>query len=67
MISIILTAVLLFGYLKVVELGGTYFYIYMLVFVLVVIFLMMLIYPNFIAPLFNKYEELEEGEIKTGI
>lgn len=27
----------------------------------------MLIYPNFIAPLFNKYEELEEGELKTGI
>lgn len=39
----------------------------MMVFVLVVIFLMMLIYPNFIAPLFNKYEELEEGELKTGI
>jgi STE24 endopeptidase len=36
-------------------------------FVLATIFLMMLIYPNFIAPLFNKYEELEEGELKTGI
>lgn len=28
---------------------------------------MMLIYPNFIAPLFNKYEELPEGELKEGI
>jgi len=36
-------------------------------FVLATIFLMMLIYPNFIAPLFNKYEVLEEGELKTGI
>ncbi len=28
---------------------------------------MILIYPNLIAPLFNKYEELEEGELKKGI
>lgn len=39
----------------------------MLIFVLIVIFAMMLIYPNYIAPLFNKYEELEAGEIRTGI
>ncbi|KAL4466165.1 hypothetical protein ABPG72_011043 [Tetrahymena utriculariae] len=66
-ISQIITAILLFGYLQVVEYGGKYFYFYALIFVLVVIFLMMLIYPNFIAPLFNKYEELPEGDLKNGI
>lgn len=29
--------------------------------------IMLTIYPNFIAPLFNKFEELENGELKTAI
>ena len=28
---------------------------------------MLTIYPNFIAPLFNKFEELEDGELKLKI
>ncbi|EGR31269.1 hypothetical protein IMG5_114790 [Ichthyophthirius multifiliis] len=66
-VGLILTPILLYLYLKIVEVGGQYFYIYVVIFILFFIFLFQWIWPNFIAPLYNKYEELEEGELKLGI
>lgn len=37
------------------------------IFLLIVIFFIMTIYPNFIAPLFNKYSELEQGELRDAV
>jgi STE24 endopeptidase len=37
------------------------------IFIAVVLVVMMTIYPNFIAPLFNKFEPLPEGELRTAI
>ena len=34
---------------------------------IVFIFIMMLIYPNFIAPLFNKFDEINSGELFEAI
>lgn len=62
----ILPAVL-YGYIYAVEIGGDYFFIYVEIFVFFVTFVMMTIYPNLIAPLFNKFEELEDGELKESI
>jgi len=58
---------ILYGFLSVVDYGGDYFFFYVQVFITIVMFVMMLIYPNFIAPLFNKFTELEDGELKDGI
>jgi len=50
-----------------VRLGGEYFYFYVWIFLLVVAVSLKTIYPTLIAPLFNKYTKLEDGEVKTAI
>lgn len=47
--------------------GGENFWIYLLGFVIVFMIIFINIVPSWIMPLFNKYEELEEGELKDGI
>jgi STE24 endopeptidase len=47
--------------------GGEYFYIYVWMFLVLFSFIMIIIYPNLIAPCFNKYQNLEDGELKTQI
>ena len=47
--------------------GGKYFYIFTEIFMFFLIFMFLWIYPNYIQPLFNKFKELEDGELKTGI
>ena len=47
--------------------GGKYFYIFTEIFAIVFMFIFMWVYPNFIQPLFNKFKELEEGDLKNGI
>ena len=53
--------------IKIIEYGGENFYIYLFVFIVILTFVMMWIVPNFIMPLFNKYDEIEEGELKKKI
>ena len=47
--------------------GGKYFYIFSEILFIIIIFVFLWIYPNFIQPLFNKFKDLEEGELKEGI
>jgi len=58
---------LLAGILKVVEWGGVNFWFYLWIFTIAVSLFLLTIYPTLIAPLFNKFTELEEGEVKTAI
>jgi len=51
----------------IVERGGEYFFVYLWVFVTCVIVLLMTVYPDYIAPLFDKYSPLPEGELRTQI
>lgn len=54
-------------FLKVIEWGGDKFYIYVWALTVVFSLFMMTLAPVFIMPLFNKYEPLPEGELKTRI
>ena len=47
--------------------GGRYFYIFVEIFFALLILIFMWIYPNFIQPLFNKFKELENQELKENI
>lgn len=49
------------------RIGGPYFYYYVWMFLCVVSILLMAVYPTLIAPLFNKYTPLEDGEVKAAI
>jgi len=53
--------------LKIIKWGGEYFYIYVWAFMFIFSIVMMTLVPVFIMPLFNKYEDLPEGELKTRI
>ncbi|KAG7350859.1 peptidase family M48-domain containing protein [Nitzschia inconspicua] len=53
--------------LKIIQMGGEYFYLYVWAFMFVFSVFMMTIVPVFIMPLFNKYEPLPDGTLKTRI
>ena len=69
--QIILTA--LFGaavvtaVIKVVAWAGDGFVMYLYLLVLLIQCSLVLLYPTVIAPLFNKFEPLEQGTLKTAI
>ena len=52
---------------KIVHWGGDFFFVYLWAFVVGFTLFMMIIYPEFIAPLFDKYTPLPEGELRTEI
>ncbi|VDK44042.1 unnamed protein product [Anisakis simplex] len=51
----------------IVENGGKYFFFYVWIFLSIVLFLLMTIYPEFIAPLFDKYTPLPESALREKI
>lgn len=53
--------------LYIIKIGGPYFYIYVWGFMFVFSVFMMTIVPVFIMPLFNKYEPLEDSDLKRSI
>lgn len=54
-------------YVYIPQAGGDYFFFYLWLFTMSVLIFFMTIYPDLIAPLFDKYEPLPEGELKTNI
>jgi STE24 endopeptidase len=53
--------------LHIIKTGGEYFYIYVWVFLFLFSIIMMTLVPVVIMPMFNKYEPLPEGTLKTRI
>lgn len=53
--------------LTIIKSGGQYFYLYVWGFMFIFSIFMMTIVPVVIMPLFNKYEPLPDGDLKTSI
>jgi len=53
--------------IKIVYWGGDYFFVYLWVFAVLLTLFLMTIYPDLIAPLFDKYVPMPEGDLKTDI
>nr|CDS32581.1 farnesylated protein converting enzyme 1 [Hymenolepis microstoma] len=51
----------------IIRAGGQYFYIYAYCFTFVVSMIIMFIYPEFIAPLFDRYERFPDCDLRTKI
>uniref|UniRef100_A0A1I8PJE7 CAAX prenyl protease n=1 Tax=Stomoxys calcitrans TaxID=35570 RepID=A0A1I8PJE7_STOCA len=66
-VSNILTVLLSAAIVFIVQWGGEYFFIYLWAFAGVISLVLLTIYPIFIAPLFDKYTPLEDGELRTSI
>ncbi|XP_011299959.1 CAAX prenyl protease 1 homolog [Fopius arisanus] len=67
LVSQLIAPPLLCGFIWIVKNGGDFFFYFVWLFVVVVTLFMSVIYPEFIAPLFDKYSPLPEGELKTKI
>ncbi|CAG9534081.1 unnamed protein product [Cercopithifilaria johnstoni] len=66
-VSLFMMAPIVSAVVYIVERGGPYFFFYIWIFLSLVIFLLMTVYPEFIAPLFDKYVPLPESELKQKI
>eukprot|EP01135_Chromosphaera_perkinsii_P001083 Nk52_evm33s158 gene=Nk52_evmTU33s158 len=66
-LSTVVTSVVVSCVVYLVHWGGPYFYIYVWLFVLAFAIFAMTIYPDYIAPLFDTFEPLQDGELKEKI
>lgn len=67
LVSTVITVPLTCAAIYIIQAGGDYFFIYLWGFAMVVLLFLMTIYPDYIAPLFDKYTPLPEGELRTKI
>ena len=51
----------------IVKVGGDYFFLYLWLFCFLVTILLMTVYADWIAPLFDKFTPLPEGQLRTEI
>ncbi|KAI6179391.1 CAAX prenyl protease 1-like protein [Aphelenchoides besseyi] len=66
-LSTVITSPIIAVVIWIIQAGGPYFFVYAWIFISFVIFVMMTIYPEFIAPLFDKYTPLPESPLKEKI
>uniref|UniRef100_A0A914WU43 CAAX prenyl protease n=2 Tax=Plectus sambesii TaxID=2011161 RepID=A0A914WU43_9BILA len=66
-VSMLLMAPIISVVIWIVKMGGDYFFLYIWVFMSIIIFFLLTIYPEFIAPLFDKYTPLPEGVLREKI
>ncbi|MEA9355598.1 M48 family metallopeptidase [Bacteriovorax sp. PP10] len=66
-LSLVLGAPIIYAILWIMERLGTAWWVYAFLFLTAVQLLIVFIYPTFIAPIFNKFSPLEEGEVKNKI
>lgn len=66
-LSMIFGSVVYFGLMRIIEWAGTDFFWYVLGFFVAFILLLVNIVPNFIMPLFNKYDPLPQGDLREKI
>lgn len=52
---------------RVIEWGGPYFHVYATLLVLVIALSAMVIYPNFIAPLYNTFEDIKDEGLNKAV
>lgn len=51
----------------IVQIGGDYFFVWLWAFIGIVSMLLITLYPVYIAPLFDKFRPLENGELRSSI
>jgi len=58
---------ILAGLVAVIQWGGEYFYIYAWIFIFIISLIWVMVYHDYIAPLFDKFTPLPAGELRTSI
>lgn len=66
-VSVLITSPIVGLLVKIVQVGGQYFFLWLWVFCFIVLMFLMTIYPMVIAPMFDKYTPLKEGSLRSRI
>ncbi|CAK9296583.1 unnamed protein product [Gordionus sp. m RMFG-2023] len=66
-LKLVLIPPILAGMIHIIKIGGKYFYFYVWLFFFLLSLFFMAIYPTVIAPLFDKYTPLDQGELRSKI
>jgi STE24 endopeptidase len=66
-VGLVIGVPFLFVVLSLMQAAGPYWWVYGFVFILAFQLLMVLLYPTLIAPLFNKFTPLQDGELRRRI
>lgn len=67
LLGLVIGVPFLFAVLWLMEAAGYYWWLWVFLFVFAFQFLMLILYPTLIAPLFNKFEPLKDGELRQRI
>ncbi|KAG5438646.1 hypothetical protein PCANB_002752 [Pneumocystis canis] len=67
LLLIIIGGPLLFAFLKIIAYFGPIFFYYLWLFVFIFQMIMILVYPTFIQPLFNRLTPLPQGELRSEV
>jgi STE24 endopeptidase len=67
MLALLIGAPIAYVILWVMSIMGTHWWLYAFAFLTIIQFSLIYLYPKFIAPLFNKFTPLEDGEVKIKI
>ena len=67
LLSLVIGVPFLFAVLWLMDAAAAYWWLWVFLFVSAFQLLMIVVYPSFIAPLFNKFEPLKEGELRARI
>lgn len=67
LLAVVLGGPIAYAVLAIMAKLGTHWWLYAFMFLTFVQLLLVFIYPTYIAPLFNKFSPLEEGEVKNKI
>jgi len=62
MLTLIFAPAIYWGAVWIIQVGGQYLFYYLTIFGVFLIIFMMMIWPSYIAPLFNKFVKLGEGD-----
>lgn len=66
-VSQIISTPVISGLVYIIKAGGDYFFVYLWGFTMAVVMFFMTVYPDYIAPLFDTYQPLPEGELRNKI
>jgi STE24 endopeptidase len=67
LLALLIGAPFLFAVLWFMNASGGLWWLWVFIFISLFQIIMILIYPTFLAPLFNKFKPLEEGELRTAL
>ncbi|CAF4511459.1 unnamed protein product [Rotaria socialis] len=67
LLTFVLTLPIFSLLIKIIQIGGDYFFVYAWLFITIMSLIIAFIYPNYIAPLFDRYDPLREGELRSSI